>query len=33
MGEGILSMGWRLDEVWLDSDVLWFGELALTRRR
>ena len=25
-------MGWRLDEVWLDTDLLWFGEGALVEQ-
>ena len=26
LSEGRLSMGWRRDEVWFDTDVLWFRE-------
>src|SRR4029078_657113 len=25
-GEGRHSMAWRVDEVWLDADLLWFRE-------
>ena len=33
VGERSLSVGWRREELWLDGDVLWFGERVGRRWR